>query len=623
MAMKVPIALKGKKTAMLGGRLPAEARAVSPGIQPAEVDVFELEELPPPAFQRSRSQSSTRSSVPSASTGSPRNVDSAAEEPYVSSAVSFARSTHSSSSDNERKSKKNALASRSLAPPICQRHQDSWCVHSSSSLLLARSRMAVQKNDLLDRRHSFYRAALIRANACRLSDRFCISDPNTLVGKGTFGRVYECVDFGLSEVSCQESPARSEHIPGHVQKRDIWSVGTILYQILAGSRLFPQAEEKKTNLGLLPCATNPNYVPARLKEFDSSDEDSMTFADFRVVMTPVNYKPPVVSAAFWADVPDFSSPLLGAKKSPYAASKHQERIGCSSDPEHDAPPQAKAVVSRVTSAPSLAFNIRQNPGFHRTTLRPYYESQPVSNVVLGLASGSSGYARRAVQLGCSELVETEHGAFFFMPNPKYHWTPEAAFNDERKARFVAWWIHPDLCAMLKSWTGQATSGSDDCNLGDLESGVGAPGDFGYSQVQKRPDYLHTCRDLCGVAHIRLLDALTFGTKQYLERMFGESLPAAHVSAGFHYPVRPQYSALHLQIRVNSGDVCPGEGRGVDLFRLQNRLESDPECFQRDDERLFYEATANLRTALLKACDKAGTAAREVGPMSLVLGSGRA
>eukprot|EP00913_Durusdinium_trenchii_P001331 g1229.t1 len=132
-------------------------------LEPAEVDVFELEELPPPAFQRSRSQSSTRSSVPSASTGSPRNVDSAAEEPYVSSAVSFARSTHSSSSDNERKSKKNALASRSLAPPICQRHQDSWCVHSSSSLLLARSRMAVQKNDLLDRRHSFYRAALIRA----------------------------------------------------------------------------------------------------------------------------------------------------------------------------------------------------------------------------------------------------------------------------------------------------------------------------------------------------------------------------------------------------------------------------------------------------------------------------
>ena len=32
-------------------------------------------------------------------------------------------------------------------------------------------------------------------------------------------------------------------------------------------------------------------------------KDSMTFADFRTVMTPVHYKPPVVSAALWADVP--------------------------------------------------------------------------------------------------------------------------------------------------------------------------------------------------------------------------------------------------------------------------------------------------------------------------------
>mmetsp|Transcript_19829 Transcript_19829/g.34713 ORF Transcript_19829/g.34713 Transcript_19829/m.34713 type:complete len:118 (+) Transcript_19829:3-356(+) len=115
----------------------------------------------------------------------------------------------------------------------------------------------------------------------------------------------------------------------------------------------------------------------------------------------------------------------------------------------------------------------------------------------------------------------------------------------------------------------------------------------------------------------MLNALTAGIKTYLERMFGD-LAAAHVSAGFHYPVRPQYSTLHLQIRVNAGDVCPGEGRGVDLFRLQNRLTSDPDCFKRDDERLFYEATANLRLALLKACDKAGTAAREVGPKSVLL-----
>ncbi|CAE7216292.1 unnamed protein product [Symbiodinium sp. CCMP2592] len=245
--------------------------------------------------------------------------------------------------------------------------------------------------------------------------------------------------------------------------------------------------------------------------------------------------------------------------------------------------------------------------------------------VLGLASGSSGYARRAQQLRCTHLVESEDfGAFFFMPNPKYHWTPEAAFNEERKARFVAWWIHPELCPMLRAWTSRCGDESESRKSdggANTEAGVGAPGDFGYSEMLKSSDYLHTCRDLCGATHVRMLEALVQGIKTYLERMFGDALAAAHVSAGFHYPVRPQYSTLHLQIRVNAGDVCPGEGRGVDLFRLQNRLKSDPECFQRDDETLFYEATANLRMALLKACDKAPSSCRtrEVGPKSLVLG----
>ncbi|CAE7257345.1 CPK2 [Symbiodinium natans] len=631
------------------------------------------------------------------------------------------------------------------------------------------------------------------------------------------------VDFGLSEMSAQESAARSEHFPRglYVQKRDIWSVGTILYQMLAGERLLP--EESGSHLSE---ATNPSYVPSRLSAlrgasaqardllakmlepstdrriaaqealqhplvvqsyalaqsevpddgtsprtaasvalanrnrrrlagcvpalcafaraprikrlallvaahllgdevgglrwlfrflardawlieesvfeealreageevpqdfaalfrsadlsgsgalnfvefmaammaslpevysthsslkavfhfFDSSgagiirgehlhtlfparteDEcalmirqscgkDSMSFVDFQRVMTPANWKPG--ERAKWADVPDVTSPVLGAK-----GFKEQKMRGSSSDPERDC-----QVTSRVTSAPSEAFAIRQKPGFHRGALRPFYAAQPVSNVVLGLAAGSSGYARRAVQLRCTELVDTEHGAFFFMPNPKYHWTPEAAFNDERKARFVAWWIHPDLCSMLRAWTaGTAGAPVRSVSRGD-ETGVGAPGDFGYSDTPKSPGYLHTCRDLCGRAHVRMLDALVAGIKTYLDRMFGGDLAAAHVSAGFHYPVRPQYSTLHLQIRVNAGDVCPGEGRGVDLFRLQNRLKADPECFQRDDETLFYEATANLRIALLKACDKAtgvhgmGTRmVREVGPKSLVLG----
>ncbi|CAE7367712.1 unnamed protein product, partial [Symbiodinium microadriaticum] len=86
------------------------------------------------------------------------------------------------------------------------------------------------------------------------------------------------------------------------------------------------------------------------------------------------------------------------------------------------------------------------------------------------------------------------------------------------------------------------------------------------------------------------------SKPYRVTIAGEGMPVETRVRHVRREVRPQYSTLHLQIRVNAGDVCPGEGRGVDLFRparapaerLQNRLKSDPECFQRDDETLFYE-----------------------------------
>eukprot|EP00435_Cladocopium_sp_Y103_P070723 s134_g35.t2 len=206
--------------------------------------------------------------------------------------------------------------------------------------------------------------------------------------------------------------------------------------------------------GSVPATPHGGHVRLESKGskliWPSCVKDSLRFGSFWVVMTPVNYQPPMVHAPFLADAPvEMANPLHGENNS--HSSEEQERIGCSSEgssePEHDsadAPPQMEATVSRMTSAPSEAFAIRQEPGFHRTTLCPYYESQPVSNIVLGLASGSSGYARRALQLRCAELVETESGPFFLMPNPKYHWTPEAAFNRERKARFVAWWIQPDL-----------------------------------------------------------------------------------------------------------------------------------------------------------------------------------
>ncbi|CAE7489383.1 CPK2, partial [Symbiodinium pilosum] len=81
--------------------------------------------------------------------------------------------------------------------------------------------------------------------------------------------VLRMVDFGLSEMSVQESTlARHEHVPRglYVQKRDIWSVGAILYQMLAGARLLPEEGS------CWPEATNPSYVPVRLSTLDASDQ---------------------------------------------------------------------------------------------------------------------------------------------------------------------------------------------------------------------------------------------------------------------------------------------------------------------------------------------------------------
>ena len=40
---------------------------------------------------------------------------------------------------------------------------------------------------------------------------------------------------------------------------------------LLGTRLLPHAESD-SSLGLLPCATNPKYVPAKIKELSASQE---------------------------------------------------------------------------------------------------------------------------------------------------------------------------------------------------------------------------------------------------------------------------------------------------------------------------------------------------------------
>lgn len=370
---------------------------------------------------------------------------------------------------------------------------------------------------------------------------------------------------------------------------------------------------------------------------EACGQDSLSYTGFCGLMTPDGWEATAASPASWAEQPaehwedDLEHLVLPAsaldESSLQEASQEQPLLRQASAVADTTPHASHR--HHVKSAPSEAFAIRQGSGFHRATLLPFYASETVSNVVIGIARGSSGYARRAMAIGCAEVVISPGGAFFIMPNPKYHRVPEAALNTERKARFVAWWIHPELCTDLFAWTSDvaAVPGPLDRGLSTgseepaamVEQGVGAPGDFGFSDVQKHPGYLHTCRDLAGEEHLRMMDALVGGIKRYLERVIGDALPGAHVSAGFHYPVRPQYSTMHLQLRVNSGDVCPGEGRGVDLFRLLQKLREDPCCFHRDDETLFYEATANLRVALLSACDQAGTCAREVGPRSLVLG----
>lgn len=118
----------------------------------------------------------------------------------------------------------------------------------------------------------------------------------------------------------------------------------------------------------------------------------------------------------------------------------------------------------------------------------------------------------------------------------------------------------------------------------------------------------------------MLEATVSGIGKFLERLLGSTLPHARLKAGFHFPVRPQYSTLHLQLRVNSGDVCGGpENRGADLFHLLAQLRTNPDTFSLDSETLHYQATSNLREALLVAAASSNQTIQEVGPQSLVLG----
>jgi len=359
---------------------------------------------------------------------------------------------------------------------------------------------------------------------------------------------------------------------------------------------------------------------------EACGEDTITFPAFRTLMVPDGWEQQEGTPAPWADAPD----------SLFRTGSDVGRLEAAAGP-----PEQHAPYNPVRSAQSEVFNIRQEPGFHAAALRPLYEAQPVSNVVAGIVRGTSGYARQVVELGLAEVVELgtsdRNGAFFFMPNPKYHWEPsDIVVREDQRLRFVAWWIHPDFLDELRKWVGECNVQRSPASCDSFAdsrpqasrgaaaalgqgANVGSPGDFGYSDVQKPEGYLHTYRDLCRPAHLDMLEALVVGVGLFLERLLGAALPDARLSAGFHYPVRPQYSTLHLQLRINSGDVCGGpEQRGADLFKLRAQLRRDPEALRGDGETLRYQATANLRTTLLAAAASQGRCVREVGPQSLVL-----
>jgi hypothetical protein len=151
---------------------------------------------------------------------------------------------------------------------------------------------------------------------------------------------------------------------------------------------------------------------------------------------------------------------------------------------------------------------------------------------------------------------------------------------------------------------EANAQKDDPIVGSSDAQVismGSPGDFQFSDVPKPENYLHTYRDLHSREHIVMLNQLQEGVHRFLRTLFDESfLSSAHISAGFHYPVRTQYATLHMQVRVNSGSVCRDDGRGIAIQGLIETLQGDRLKYSRDEEAFRYQVTENIKVSLLAA-----------------------
>jgi serine/threonine protein kinase len=102
-------------------------------------------------------------------------------------------------------------------------------------------------------------------------------------------------------------------------------------------------------------------------------------------------------------------------------------------------------LTRVHSGPSEPTTIYQPPGFYKFKLRPFYASHPVSNLVLGLVTGTSSFARSAWRLGLTRIgrLGPGRGGFFLLPNPKFHAEPREVQRRPAEGaalRFVVWWV---------------------------------------------------------------------------------------------------------------------------------------------------------------------------------------
>jgi len=138
----------------------------------------------------------------------------------------------------------------------------------------------------------------------------------------------------------------------------------------------------------------------------------------------------------------------------------------------------------------------------------------------------------------------------------------------------------------------------------VEFGMGSPGDLRFSDVPKPEPFLNTYRDMHKPEHITMLRQLRDGVHRFFRGVFEESfLESAEISMGFHYPVRLQYSCLHMQIRINNGSVCREDGRGIEIQDLIDLLEKDPKIFHRDEVKTKFKVTENIKVSMFAACSQ--------------------